>query len=124
MKLRLRCPTRRRQRKKQQVTRVVSNTNRESLYQPTNGTTAPHARGRQRAHAERMASDQSVVVYPPATDGGRRVRVAEGFVGMAYTLIDIAEFLRRVGMDDVEASDIRTAEWIEWRGGGPEAWDH
>ncbi|MET8137269.1 MULTISPECIES: hypothetical protein [unclassified Streptomyces] len=71
-----------------------------------------------------MASDQSVVVYPPATDGGRRVRVAEGFVGMAYTLIDIAEFLRRVGMDDVEASDIRTAEWIEWRGGGPEAWDH
>jgi hypothetical protein len=43
---------------------------------------------------------------------------------MAYTLVDIAEFLRRAGMDDIEASDIRTADWIEWRGCGPEAWDH
>ncbi|GGX82565.1 hypothetical protein GCM10010515_57620 [Streptomyces fructofermentans] len=71
-----------------------------------------------------MAGDASVVVYAPAADGGRRVRVAEGFVGMAYTLVDVAEFLQRAGMDDVEACDVRTANWIEWRGGGPGVWDH
>jgi hypothetical protein len=71
-----------------------------------------------------MASDQPVVVYPPAADGGRRVRVGARFVGMAYTLVDIAEFLGRVGPDEVEASEVRTADWIEWRGGGPGVWDH
>ncbi|MCT9011670.1 hypothetical protein [Streptomyces rhizosphaerihabitans] len=25
---------------------------------------------------------------------------------------------------DPVGEDIRTAEWIEWRGSGPEAWDH
>ncbi|MEU3794574.1 hypothetical protein [Streptomyces fructofermentans] len=43
---------------------------------------------------------------------------------MAYTLVDVAEFLQRAGMDDVEACDVRTANWIEWRGGGPGVWDH
>ncbi|MGW3667801.1 hypothetical protein [Streptomyces sp. NPDC005141] len=71
-----------------------------------------------------MATDQPVVVYPPAADGGRRVRVAARFVGMAYTLVDIAEFLGGAGMDEVDASDVRAAEWIEWRGGGPGVWDH
>ncbi|MFD9465656.1 hypothetical protein [Streptomyces sp. NPDC060027] len=71
-----------------------------------------------------MATDQPVVVYPPAADGGRRVRVAARFVGMAYTLVDIAEFLGRAGVDEVEASDVRGADWIEWRGGGPGLWDH
>jgi hypothetical protein len=71
-----------------------------------------------------MASDQPVVVYPAADDGGRRVRVDDAFIGMAYTLIDIAEFLRRAGMDDVEASDVAAADWIEWRGGGPGVWEH
>ncbi|MFF3611437.1 hypothetical protein [Streptomyces sp. NPDC002580] len=71
-----------------------------------------------------MASDQPVVVYPPTADGGRRVRVGARFVGMAYTLVDIAEFLGRAGPDDVEASEVRTADWIEWRGGGPGVWDH
>ncbi|MEV5788573.1 hypothetical protein [Streptomyces sp. NPDC052192] len=71
-----------------------------------------------------MSSDQPVVVYPPTADGGRRVRLHQGFVGMAYTFLDIAEFLRRAGMEDIEASDVRTADWIEWRDGGPGVWDH
>ncbi|GAA5031997.1 hypothetical protein [Streptomyces siamensis] len=66
----------------------------------------------------------SAVVYAPAPDGGRRVRVGERFVGLAYTLVDIAEFLRRAGWEDIEASDVETAEWIEWRGGGPGVWAH
>ncbi|MDQ0990739.1 hypothetical protein [Streptomyces sp. V3I7] len=66
-----------------------------------------------------------VIVYPPAEDGGRRVRVGDDFVGMAYTMLDIVEFLRRAGLEDVEVDDVATSPlsgWIEWRGGGPEAW--
>ncbi|WP_077799935.1 hypothetical protein [Streptomyces sp. JHA26] len=68
-----------------------------------------------------MSGDTAVVVYPPAPDGGRRVRFDGAFIGMAYTLVDIAEFLRLAGMEDVEAPDVEAAEWIEWRGGGPHA---
>ncbi|GJF25713.1 hypothetical protein [Streptomyces sp. HO565] len=69
-----------------------------------------------------MSGDPAIVVYPPVQDGGRRVRFDGAFLGMAYTLIDIAEFLRRAGMEDVEASDVEVAQWIEWRGGGPHDW--
>ncbi|MFE0510116.1 hypothetical protein [Streptomyces sp. NPDC058964] len=65
-----------------------------------------------------------VIVYPPADDGGRRIRLGSQFVGMAYTLLDIAEFLRRAGLDDVEPEDVAAADWVEWRGGGPGAWEH
>ncbi|MEU9992584.1 hypothetical protein AB0E10_38485 [Streptomyces sp. NPDC048045] len=65
-----------------------------------------------------------VVVYPPAEDGGRRVRVGDRFVGMAYGLLDIAEFLGRAGLDDMEPDDVARATWVEWRGGGPTAWQH
>jgi hypothetical protein len=71
-----------------------------------------------------MASDRPVVVYPPAADRGRRVRIGEAFVGMAYTLVDIVEFLRLAGFDDLDVSGVRTVDWIEWRGGGPGVWDH
>ncbi|MET9119411.1 hypothetical protein ABZX38_35185 [Streptomyces longwoodensis] len=63
-----------------------------------------------------------VVVHPPAADGGRRVRVGEHFVGMAYTTLDVVEFLRSAGLEDVEPRDVVDADWIEWRGGGPESW--
>ncbi|WP_251096473.1 hypothetical protein [Streptomyces sp. Caat 7-52] len=63
-----------------------------------------------------------VVVYEPAEDGGRRVRLDERFLGMAYTLLDIAEFLRAAGLPDVEPGEVATASWVEWRGGGPGAW--
>jgi hypothetical protein len=69
-----------------------------------------------------MTPAPRVVIYPPAADGGRRVRAGDRFVGMAYTLLDVAEFLNRAGMDGLEASDVAAAEWIEWRGGGPGAW--
>ncbi|MEU9593752.1 hypothetical protein ACGF7W_24695 [Streptomyces sp. NPDC048219] len=69
-----------------------------------------------------MPGDPAIVVYPPAQDGGRRVRLDDAFIGLAYTLVDIAEFLRRAGLEDVEASDVEAARWIEWRGGGPHHW--
>ncbi|MFJ4623640.1 hypothetical protein [Streptomyces sp. NPDC088812] len=69
-----------------------------------------------------MASAQPVVVYPPAVDGGRRVRVADQFLGMAYGLLDIAEFLRRAGLEDADTEYVATSGLIEWRGGGPDVW--
>ncbi|MEU8976672.1 hypothetical protein AB0D11_47375 [Streptomyces monashensis] len=65
-----------------------------------------------------------VVVYPPADDGGRRVRVGSRFVGMAYTLLDVVEFLRRTGLEDIEPEDAAAAEWVDWRGAGPDVWEH
>lgn len=69
-----------------------------------------------------MASDQPVVVYPPAADGGRRVRVDNQFLGMAYGLLDIAEFLRRAGIEDADPAFVESSALIEWRGVGPDQW--
>jgi hypothetical protein len=69
-----------------------------------------------------VASSQPVVIYPPAEDGGRRVRVGEQFRGMAYGLLDIVDFLRLAGLDDVDDTWVRQSSLIEWRGGGPDAW--
>ncbi|MEU8704181.1 hypothetical protein [Streptomyces sp. NPDC048565] len=63
-----------------------------------------------------------VVVYPPSPSGGRRVRVDGTILGLATSLRDVAEFLRRAGMDDIEESDVRQSGLIDWRGGGPDAW--
>lgn len=69
-----------------------------------------------------MQQPPSVIVYPPAADGGRRVRAGDQFVGMAYTLLDIVEFLRGSGHEDIEPEDVARAAWVEWRGGGPGVW--
>ncbi len=69
-----------------------------------------------------MQTPPRVIVYPPAEDGGRRIRAGDHFLGMAYTLLDIVEFLRRSGHEDVEPEDVAAATWIEWRGGGPQVW--
>ncbi|WP_031106778.1 hypothetical protein [Streptomyces sp. NRRL S-146] len=69
-----------------------------------------------------MASVKPVVVYPPAADGGRRVRVDDQFLGIAYGPLDIAEFLRRAGIADADAAYVAATGQIEWRGGGPGAW--
>ncbi|AWT47131.1 MULTISPECIES: hypothetical protein [Streptomyces] len=71
-----------------------------------------------------MASPQPIVVYPPGEDGGRRVRVDGRFVGMAYGPLDIVEFLRLAGLDDVDDDWVRASALIEWRGGGAEVWEH
>ncbi|MFF7486771.1 hypothetical protein [Streptomyces luteogriseus] len=69
-----------------------------------------------------MASVKPVVVYPPAADGGRRVRVDDQFLGIAYGPLDIAEFLRRAGIEDADEAYVAATGLIEWRGGGPGAW--
>ncbi|MDO0929329.1 hypothetical protein QQY24_29425 [Streptomyces sp. TG1A-8] len=69
-----------------------------------------------------MAGEHLIVIYPPADDGGRRVRVHARFLGMAYGLLDVTEFLRLAGMDGVDEDWVRRSGLIEWRGGGPEAW--
>lgn len=63
-----------------------------------------------------------VIVYPPLPTGGRRVRIDGEILGLAHGLRDVAEFLRRAGLDDVEETDVETSALIEWRGGGPEMW--
>ncbi|WP_406258916.1 hypothetical protein OIA45_06530 [Streptomyces chartreusis] len=69
-----------------------------------------------------MAGTQPIVVYPLAEDGGRRVRVDDRFVGMAYGLLDVVEFLRLAGLDEVDDDWVRESELIEWRGRGPDGW--
>ncbi|SMF64609.1 hypothetical protein [Streptomyces sp. Amel2xC10] len=63
-----------------------------------------------------------VIVYPPDEDGGRRVRAGGEILGRAYSLRDVAEFLRRAGIDDADEVWVETSELIEWRGSGPQAW--
>jgi hypothetical protein len=70
-----------------------------------------------------MSDAQPIVIYRPAVDGGRRVRVGDQFRGMAYGLLDIIEFLRGAGLEDVDEVWVRQSELIEWRGGGPEKWE-
>ncbi|MBB1258394.1 hypothetical protein [Streptomyces alkaliterrae] len=60
-----------------------------------------------------------IIVYPPATSGGRRVRADGEILGVAYSAADLEEFLRRAGIED---PDLREEGLIEWRGGGPEVW--
>ncbi|MEU0691569.1 hypothetical protein [Streptomyces uncialis] len=63
-----------------------------------------------------------VVVYPPSPSGGRRVRVGDEILGLAYSLRDLTEFLRRAGLEDSGEDEVAGSAMIEWRGGGPEAW--
>ncbi|MDX3069605.1 hypothetical protein AB0G86_34855 [Streptomyces scabiei] len=65
-----------------------------------------------------------VVVYPPDKDGSRRVRVDGEILGRAYSLRDVAEFLRRAGIEDADETYVAASGLIEWRGGGPHAWAH
>ncbi|WP_373694749.1 hypothetical protein [Streptomyces salinarius] len=60
-----------------------------------------------------------MVVGRPSPSGGRRVRADGEILGLAYGVRDVAEFLRRAGLEDV---DVEASELIEWRGGGPEVW--
>ncbi|UOB09106.1 hypothetical protein MQE23_08575 [Streptomyces sp. HP-A2021] len=71
-----------------------------------------------------MASARPVVVYPPDEDGGRRVRMDSEIAGRAYNLPDVVEFLRRAGVEEVNEVWVRRSSLIEWRGGGPDVWEH
>lgn len=62
-----------------------------------------------------------VTVHPPAPSGGRRVRVDGEFLGLAHNVTDIAEFLRRAGLE-IDPAEVAGAPWIDWRGAGPGHW--
>ncbi|WP_327246568.1 hypothetical protein [Streptomyces sp. NBC_01320] len=63
-----------------------------------------------------------IVISPPSPTGGRRVRVDGEILGLAHNVRDVAEFLRRSGMDDIDEEDVILSGMIEWRGGGPDVW--
>jgi hypothetical protein len=62
-----------------------------------------------------------VIVYPPSPTGGRRVRADGEILGLARSLRDVAEFLRRAGLE-LDEDAVAESPLIEWRGGGPELW--
>ncbi|MGW7712151.1 hypothetical protein [Streptomyces sp. NPDC054771] len=63
-----------------------------------------------------------VIVSPPSPTGGRRVRVDGEDLGLAYSLDDVAEFLRRAGLEGWDAGDVERSPLITWSGGGPDVW--
>lgn len=71
---------------------------------------------------EDMSGPSRVTVLPPTPAGGRRVRVDGEMLGLAHNAADVAEFLRRAGLE-IDPADIATAPWIDWRGAGPEHWN-
>lgn len=39
-------------------------------------------------------------------------------LGLAHNLTDVAEFLRRAGLE-IDAAEVAQSPWIEWKGAGP-----
>lgn len=70
---------------------------------------------------EGMSGPIRVIVHPPSPTGGRRVRVDGEILGLAHTIVDLVEFLRRAGLE-VDADEVARASWIDWRGVGPDRW--
>jgi hypothetical protein len=62
-----------------------------------------------------------VTVHPPSPTGGRRVRVDGVILGLAHHAVDVAEFLRRAGLE-IDPAEVAESPWIDWRGVGPEHW--
>lgn len=62
-----------------------------------------------------------VVVEAPRGRRGRVVRVGSERLGVAHGLTDLAEFLRRAGLD-TDPAELPAAPWIDWRGAGPDVW--
>ncbi|MGW7003864.1 hypothetical protein ACWGCW_13820 [Streptomyces sp. NPDC054933] len=61
-----------------------------------------------------------VVVHAPGP-GGRRGTICGEPAGLATSLADVEEFLRRVGADPDEIG-MDDPDLIEWQGGGSEVW--
>ncbi|GAA5012451.1 hypothetical protein GCM10023257_69970 [Streptomyces hyderabadensis] len=76
---------------------------------------------RMRADAGDMSGRRPIVVGRPSPSGGGRVRADGVTLGLAYGPRDIAEFLRRAGLENI---DVETSDLIVWRGGGPDVWAH
>ncbi|MFJ9644996.1 hypothetical protein [Streptomyces sp. NPDC101206] len=67
-----------------------------------------------------------IVVHPPAPSGGRRVVAhvhgEDSILGTAHSLRDVAEFLRRIGVEDPDDVLASGDPLIEWRGAGRDDW--
>lgn len=69
-----------------------------------------------------MPDQTQITVHPVAPSGGRRVVAhvhgEDAILGVANSMADVIEFLRRAGWLD-------EADWppIMWRGGGPTVWE-
>jgi hypothetical protein len=61
-----------------------------------------------------------IEVMPPLQGGGRRVVIDGAYVGTAYGMVDLLEFLRRAGLDPDSA--LINGDLIDWRGAGPDVW--
>jgi hypothetical protein len=70
---------------------------------------------------EGMSDAIRVIVHPPSPTGGRRVRVDGETLGLAHSVVDVAEFLRRAGLE-IDPAEVAGTPWIDWRGVGPERW--
>jgi hypothetical protein len=74
-----------------------------------------------------MADRAHIVVHPVAPTGGRRVVAhvhgTDSILGTAYGPADVAEFLRRIGVEDAEDVVAADGPLVEWRGGDRTVWD-
>ncbi|MEU4035776.1 hypothetical protein [Streptomyces collinus] len=68
-----------------------------------------------------MSGPIRVIVHPPSATRGRRVRVDGEILGLAHHVADVAEFLRRAGLE-IDPAEVAEVPWIDWRGAGPERW--
>ena len=66
-----------------------------------------------------MSGERPPVVVHPLEHGARRVTIEGRDVGRAHLLVDLIEFLRSAGLENVNLEDPAS---VEWWGGGPELW--
>ncbi|MGW8375914.1 hypothetical protein [Streptomyces sp. ODS28] len=62
-----------------------------------------------------------IVVHPPSPGGGRQVTAHAENLGIAHSVREVEEFLRRAGLPQ-ERIQLDDPYLIEWRGGGPGIW--
>ncbi|TDU05010.1 hypothetical protein EDD99_3495 [Streptomyces sp. 846.5] len=71
---------------------------------------------------EQPAGHRAHVVVHPVVDAlrpFRRVEILGVQVGKAFGLVDVIEFARRAGLEDIVLDDPESVQWV---GGGPEVW--
>ncbi|MET8585238.1 hypothetical protein ABZX39_30805 [Streptomyces collinus] len=69
-----------------------------------------------------MTGKRPVIVQLPSPTGGRRVRVDGEILGLAHSVRDLVEFLRRAGLE-IEPEEVGSSPLIDWRGMGPDRWE-
>ncbi|WP_369391311.1 hypothetical protein AB5J72_29480 [Streptomyces sp. CG1] len=69
-----------------------------------------------------MAGKRPIIVQQPSPSGGRRVRVHGEILGLAHSVRDLVEFLRRAGLE-IEPEQVADSPLIDWRGVGSDRWE-